>query len=202
MKFLNKCENEGVEVPEKVRKPTELPYHLPPVDFVNYLHRTRCDKVTRGPFTCMVPRNGLGIHETKCGYKSVPTKFNDEWKYYKTHILVCKTLKNKNNESMKGLHVSHLCANQGCCNPDHLELETPQKNNQRKGCIGYTLFEGRLLCACPHDPKCKIFTPDALEEVEQPPSDMDWFMEKVSESVSTMCKKMGSWMSNNDEDSK
>ncbi|KAJ8097250.1 hypothetical protein POJ06DRAFT_28025, partial [Lipomyces tetrasporus] len=33
-------------------------------------------------------------------------------------------------------HISHLCANRQCFNPRHLCQESPQLNNQRKGCNG------------------------------------------------------------------
>ena len=79
-----------------------------------------------------------------------------------------------------GPQVSHLCNNRACCNPDHLIAETATLNIQRKGCIGYTIFENKLVvCACTHHPKCKIVTNDVLQVVEQPPSDMEWFVPDV-----------------------
>lgn len=45
-------------------------------------------------------------------------------------------------------HVSHLCGNNKCWNPHHLVLESPQQNEDRKGCR-YGALE-----LCPHAPKC------------------------------------------------
>lgn len=54
-------------------------------------------------------------------------------------------------------HLSHLCGDSRCYNPDHLVVESPQENNQRKGCLV------AVQCPCPcqnsfwlcgHTPKC------------------------------------------------
>lgn len=52
-------------------------------------------------------------------------------------------------------HLSHLCSDSRCFNPDHLRVETPEVNNSRKNC-GF-LFDcgcGETILACFHEPKC------------------------------------------------
>lgn len=62
----------------------------------------------------------------------------------------------------EGIHISHLCNNRSCFNPDHLHGETSEANNSRKGCIGDVFAtcpncecgHEFLVRECPHRPKC------------------------------------------------
>jgi hypothetical protein len=36
-------------------------------------------------------------------------------------------------QAISGLELDHLCGEQWCCNPDHLELVTASENSQRRG---------------------------------------------------------------------
>jgi len=54
-------------------------------------------------------------------------------------------------------HISHLCDIRNCFNPDHLVSESPQLNNDRKGCAGpiYCSVHGHLIVdLCSHSPNC------------------------------------------------
>lgn len=53
-------------------------------------------------------------------------------------------------------HLSHLCHNQGCFNPNHLCLESPQANMPRKGCVGHVDCPNcsTRINVCTHDPPC------------------------------------------------
>lgn len=55
------------------------------------------------------------------------------------------------------LHISHLCDNRRCFNPDHLTAERAIVNNSRKGCPGPITcsVHGHLIVdLCPHTPRC------------------------------------------------
>ena len=61
-------------------------------------------------------------------------------------------------------HLSHLCHNSRCFNPDHLTVESPQLNNDRKGCLVFAKCPcpcGVVFWTCKHEPKCT--PPTALE---------------------------------------
>ena len=144
-----------------------------PVDFVNDLLCNRCEETPDdlGLFTCLVPK-GKGIITHHKGYKTTSTCFDGvKKKKQRIHRLVYKTV--NNDESIDTLEVSHLCGNAECSEPKHLIAETSKLNQQRKNCIGYTLFKNELVCACRHNPKCKIATADVLQVVSQPSSDID-----------------------------
>ena len=51
----------------------------------------------------------------------------------------------------KELQVSHRCHNPVCCNPAHLELETPQENGSRTVCANMG-DQGQ----CHHEPPCLL----------------------------------------------
>jgi len=54
-------------------------------------------------------------------------------------------------------HLSHLCSDPRCFNVDHLVVEIPKENNDRKGC-GFIVTCpcpcGHVFNACQHEPKC------------------------------------------------
>jgi hypothetical protein len=52
-------------------------------------------------------------------------------------------------------HVSHLCSDPRCFNPEHLLIESPKQNNSRKNCG--QIFKCKCGCkvvACRHEPQC------------------------------------------------
>lgn len=56
-----------------------------------------------------------------------------------------------------GYHVSHLCDNRACFNPDHLCAELAVVNNSRKGCPGEIACSEHhhvIVNLCPHSPRC------------------------------------------------
>lgn len=56
-----------------------------------------------------------------------------------------------------GHHVSHLCDNRACFNPDHLCAELAVVNNSRKGCAGEIACSAHhhvIVNLCPHSPRC------------------------------------------------
>ncbi|KAK7394070.1 hypothetical protein QQX98_013150 [Neonectria punicea] len=64
-----------------------------------------------------------------------------------------------NRNPAAGAHVSHLCDNRRCFNPEHLVDESPQLNNGRKNCIGPVFYSDHgnfVFSACPpsHSPPC------------------------------------------------
>lgn len=56
-----------------------------------------------------------------------------------------------------GYHISHLCDNRSCFNPDHLCAELPAVNNSRKGCPGEitcSVHHHVIVNLCTHSPLC------------------------------------------------
>jgi len=54
-------------------------------------------------------------------------------------------------------HVSHICDNRRCFNPDHLADETAQVNNSRKNCTGpifCSVHHHLIVDLCQHLPQC------------------------------------------------
>lgn len=61
------------------------------------------------------------------------------------------------DQSHPNHQVSHLCDRRRCFNLDHLQDETPQVNNSRKGCPGPIIcpVHGHLIVdLCSHNPTC------------------------------------------------
>jgi len=57
----------------------------------------------------------------------------------------------------EGFHVSHLCHNPACFNPDHLISESSKDNNSRKGCLVWIPCphcKNSVIGICPHQPSC------------------------------------------------
>ncbi|KAF7113958.1 hypothetical protein CNMCM5793_006141 [Aspergillus hiratsukae] len=57
----------------------------------------------------------------------------------------------------QGMQASHLCNNRNCFNPAHIEAETPEANNQQKGCPGeitYSVHGHAIVDLCVHRPHC------------------------------------------------
>jgi hypothetical protein len=58
-------------------------------------------------------------------------------------------------DGMNAGHVSHLCDQRSCFNPDHLCVETARENNSRKGCPGTLKCQcDHIVFTCPHFPAC------------------------------------------------
>lgn len=53
-------------------------------------------------------------------------------------------------------HLSHLCGDSRCFNPDHLAVESPTANNSRKNCLVTVECPccTSVIWTCRHDPKC------------------------------------------------
>ena len=72
------------------------------------------------------------------------------------HILSYLSLRSSDFDTKH--HISHLCSNRSCFNPEHLVAEDARQNNSRKGCPGNISCSecGKPAYSCPHQPNCIV----------------------------------------------
>jgi len=88
----------------------------------------------------------LVLKKVKKNYRQVAQPKPNE-KFLAHHIAYA--YKNGTENIQDDQHISHLCSNDNCCNPEHLVQEDPEYNNGRKGCIEFGSYTD-----CTHQPKC------------------------------------------------
>ena len=109
---------------------------------------------SEGPLKCQIWKRG-GVGKPGHKYGTVRVKF--PWRNQSQNVYVHRLsymCYRKSFNLPKALHVSHLCHNTLCINPEHLSLEPQHINNARKNCTGRVPPE-----CCGHGiyPKCMFF---------------------------------------------
>lgn len=102
-------------------------------------------------FKCLVP-HGTGVHRQPNGY----FRINYDGGKVMAHVFAFETT----YDCKVTMDCSHLCGNQGCCNPEHLADENRKYNLSRRGCKGYVYIERDdetyFIMSCSHNPICKV----------------------------------------------
>lgn len=87
---------------------------------------------------------------------------SDRKEWYLHHLALIAVGRSSELEANK--HVSHLCGESRCYNPEHLCVETPTENANRKSCSAVKTFIKCPCCEhkfnpCQHGPpRCILFT--------------------------------------------
>ena len=121
-------------------------------DFVAHLLTRRTEAVWDDlhAFECLRPC-GPGISRNAGGYMRV----NFGGGKIVVHKTVLECIRGPAPDTAPD--ASHLCGNEWCCNPKHLEWESRADNIARRGCAGFVLVDGTgWVKVCKHRPPCTV----------------------------------------------